>query len=405
MTNNFVKTLITKFALFILLSICFSNALANEEQTGKQVFVPISVGDITIFIPILSAPTNVGYSPQQTPVGDVYDVSWSANNDAAYYQIEIIDEEGNKRIITTTNLSYSLSALPLGNSTVNVLACNSQNQCGGSSLVGNFTTSEKIRYVHTDILGSPIAEMDSAGNLLKEFHYKPFGDTEEQKNEDLGFTGHLEDTDIGLTYMQARYYDPAIGRFYSNDPVHIDEHLSSIQGIQGFNRYAYANNNPYKYVDPDGRAVWFLLFAPEIVALGKAALFVGSAGVAAYGVHEATKPDEDSGDEDKGSEESNDPVEDILDGATEGNKTKGRTKNYDKPGGIDQANEDFEEAVDPDSVAPITDGKGGEGRRGLVNDGSGRKINVRPNSSDGRPTVEIQDGKNKTKIRYDEESK
>ena len=52
-------------------------------------------------------------------------------------------------------------------------------------------------------------------------------------------------------YMQARYYDPVIGRFYSNDPVSALGHLS--QGnIQGFNRYAYANNNPYKYVDPDG---------------------------------------------------------------------------------------------------------------------------------------------------------
>ncbi len=46
--------------------------------------------------------------------------------------------------------------------------------------------------------------------------------------------------------MQARYYDPVIGRFYSNDPV-------GFKNIHNFNRYAYANNNPYKYTDPDGR--------------------------------------------------------------------------------------------------------------------------------------------------------
>jgi uncharacterized protein RhaS with RHS repeats len=48
-------------------------------------------------------------------------------------------------------------------------------------------------------------------------------------------------------YMQARYYDPVIGRFYSNDPV-------GFRDIHSFNRYAYANNNPYKYIDPDGRS-------------------------------------------------------------------------------------------------------------------------------------------------------
>ena len=53
--------------------------------------------------------------------------------------------------------------------------------------------------------------------------------------------------------MQARYYDPVISRFYSNDPGGASEFIN--QGnIQGFNRYAYANNNPYKYVDPDGQA-------------------------------------------------------------------------------------------------------------------------------------------------------
>ena len=54
--------------------------------------------------------------------------------------------------------------------------------------------------------------------------------------------------------MQARYYDPVIGRFYSNDPVDTLGHMQRGNSIaHGFNRYAYANNNPYKYTDPDGR--------------------------------------------------------------------------------------------------------------------------------------------------------
>jgi RHS repeat-associated protein len=86
-------------------------------------------------------------------------------------------------------------------------------------------------------------------------HYRPFGESIEGAKDDVGYTGHKFDTDLGLSYMQARYYDPVIGRFYSNDPVTALGHLSGAQGIQGFNRYAYAINNPYKYVDPDGRVV------------------------------------------------------------------------------------------------------------------------------------------------------
>jgi RHS repeat-associated protein len=64
----------------------------------------------------------------------------------------------------------------------------------------------------------------------------------------IGFTGHVNAADIGLVYMQQRYYDPVAGRFLSIDPVITDADTGT-----SFNRYAYANNSPYKYQDPDGR--------------------------------------------------------------------------------------------------------------------------------------------------------
>ena len=85
-----------------------------------------------------------------------------------------------------------------------------------------------------------------------EMNYKPFGESIEPPQDDVGYTGHKFDADLGLSYMQARYYDPVIGRFYSNDPVDSFSHLSQ-ENIQGFNRYNYAYNNPYKYTDPDGK--------------------------------------------------------------------------------------------------------------------------------------------------------
>lgn len=48
--------------------------------------------------------------------------------------------------------------------------------------------------------------------------------------------------------MQQRYYDPSLGRFLSVDPVTANPNTGT-----NFNRYWYANNNPYKFTDPDGR--------------------------------------------------------------------------------------------------------------------------------------------------------
>ncbi|WP_250655935.1 RHS repeat-associated core domain-containing protein [Alkalimarinus coralli] len=82
--------------------------------------------------------------------------------------------------------------------------------------------------------------------------YRPFGERIIKDNkadsQKRWFTGHVQDKDTGLVYMGARFYDPTIGRFLTPDPVGFSSNAPMM-----FNRYAYANNNPYKYVDPDGR--------------------------------------------------------------------------------------------------------------------------------------------------------
>jgi RHS repeat-associated protein len=112
----------------------------------------------------------------------------------------------------------------------------------------NASAAMTVKYQHTDVLGSLIAETDSNGHIIQKTHYQAYGEQIGGQKAGIGYTGHLEDTDLGLTYMQQRYYDPEIGRFYSNDPVGF-----SASNPMMFNRYAYANNNPYKFVDPDGR--------------------------------------------------------------------------------------------------------------------------------------------------------
>jgi RHS repeat-associated protein len=106
-------------------------------------------------------------------------------------------------------------------------------------------------YQHTDALGTPIAVTDASKAVIETFEYEPFGQLVNSTLKDgPGYTGHVQDAATGLTYMQQRYYDPTIGRFLSVDPV------TANSGTGGnFNRYWYANNNPYKFVDPDGRFI------------------------------------------------------------------------------------------------------------------------------------------------------
>ncbi len=105
-----------------------------------------------------------------------------------------------------------------------------------------------VTYSHTDALGSPVAQSNAAGAILNRTRYEPYGYIVAGTPRTIGFTGHVNDNDTGLVYMQQRYYDAFAGRFLSVDPVTTDANTAA-----GFNRHAYASNSPYKYIDPDGR--------------------------------------------------------------------------------------------------------------------------------------------------------
>jgi RHS repeat-associated protein len=113
-----------------------------------------------------------------------------------------------------------------------------------------FVAYNTVTYYHNDVTGSPVVATNQQAQVVWRKTYTPYGEsTGKDSDNRKGFTGHVEDAN-GLVYAGARYYDPALGRFLSTDPVGFSE-----SNLMSFNRYAYANNNPYKYVDPDGRVV------------------------------------------------------------------------------------------------------------------------------------------------------
>ncbi|MFL9582643.1 RHS repeat-associated core domain-containing protein [Stenotrophomonas sp. AB1(2024)] len=106
-----------------------------------------------------------------------------------------------------------------------------------------------VTYIHTDALGSVVAESDANGNVIKRYDYEPYGAVVDgQVADGPGYTGHVSDSATELSYMQQRYMDPQLGMFLSVDPVTAYE-----QPLGQFNRYRYGNGNPYKFTDPDGR--------------------------------------------------------------------------------------------------------------------------------------------------------
>jgi len=92
--------------------------------------------------------------------------------------------------------------------------------------------------------------MDSQSNVTYTATYRPYGKQQLGTPQAVpGYTGHVNDPDTGFVYMQQRYYDPGVGRFLSIDPV-----VPKSGNLFNFNRYDYANDNPVRFVDPDGRS-------------------------------------------------------------------------------------------------------------------------------------------------------
>jgi len=100
------------------------------------------------------------------------------------------------------------------------------------------------RYFLTDHLGSTVGMSDTNGNVTESASYDSFGRTiSSNLTTRYGFTGREADEKTGLMYYRARFYDPQIGRFTSEDPI-------GFEG--GVNWFAYVENNPINFFDPYG---------------------------------------------------------------------------------------------------------------------------------------------------------
>ena len=256
---------------------------SRDSTDGTRSFTHDSFGNVK-----KAGNLNFVYDKEQQPIQVTGAVSGSYSYDGNLKRVKS-EVDGNTiySIYDITGKLIHVDNRSGGELTVCLTACSDftfskvTDYVHGNSMTIARLSNDKPTFLHNDLLGSPQSGSDSSGTVVWTESYTPYGEKWEKtpRSNDLGgFTGHVSDSATGLTYMQARYYDPVIGRFYSNDPVDVLGHMTRGNSIaNGFNRYAYANNNPYKYTDPDGE-----------FSIVHAVAFAVGAGINAYSTYKST---------------------------------------------------------------------------------------------------------------------
>jgi RHS repeat-associated protein len=133
------------------------------------------------------------------------------------------------------------------------------------------SSSGTVRYYHQDQLGSTRALTDAGGHVVATYAYDPYGNltaTTGTVSNPFLFAGQFLDSESGLYYMRARYYDPAVGQFLTRDPL---EPVTQLP-------YGYAADSPTNFTDPTGLDCgnsaelwqlwqWFYQNSPNIAAI------------------------------------------------------------------------------------------------------------------------------------------
>lgn len=230
---------------------------------------PYAITDVTLVgtsIPLRSQ--SIAYNGLMRPSSiaeDVYTTAFAYNTDGARVKMQI--KKNNVDELVRYYLgSYEVDAGTAG--------AKERLYIGGDAYTASAVyvkegSAWSLYYLGRDYLGSITHIIQQNGTLKQELSYDPWGNLRNPVNQQIyatgaapvlflgrGFTGHEHLAMFGLINMNARLYDPLLGRFLSPDPYVQVPYLS-----QNFNRYTYAMNNPLRFTDASGEFIPLLIVA------------------------------------------------------------------------------------------------------------------------------------------------
>ena len=225
---------------------------------------PYAVSDVTLTNNINVGTQNVSYYSFERPneISDNgYTASFTYNGNCDRVKMQMLHNSSASLTRYYLGGCYELDVKPSGNTEKLYLM-------GGyydaPAVLIKQGGSSSVYYVLRDHLGSVTHVLNSSGTVMQELSYDAWGRLRNPSTWSLytptnepepylgrGYCGHEHLTGLGLINMNARLYDPLLGRFLSPDP-----YVQAPDHTQSFNGYSYCLNNPLKYKDENGE--WFM---------------------------------------------------------------------------------------------------------------------------------------------------
>ncbi|GAP16103.1 protein containg RHS repeat-associated core domain [Longilinea arvoryzae] len=113
-------------------------------------------------------------------------------------------------------------------------------------------TNGVLTWLLGDHLGSTTITANANGTLASEQKYTAWGQTRSGSvGNDRQYTGQISESQLGLYFYNARFYDPYLSRWIQPDSI-----IPNVYYPQDWDRFSYVKGNPIKYNDPSGHCVW-----------------------------------------------------------------------------------------------------------------------------------------------------